>query len=66
MRKFTAMLAMLVFLILYAGLAATIGSALTETPRLVQLGFYVIAGIAWVFPLKPLFNWMNAADTPDR
>jgi hypothetical protein len=23
------------------------------------LGFYAIAGIAWVLPLRPLMRWMN-------
>lgn len=26
---------------------------------LAQLVFYVIAGTAWAFPLKPVFHWAN-------
>ena len=28
--------------------------------------FYVVAGIGWVFPLRPLFLWMNANQPPEE
>ncbi len=27
-----------------------------------QLAFYVVAGVIWIAPLKPLFAWMNRPD----
>lgn len=30
-----------------------------EWPVLVQAIFYLIAGIAWILPLKPLLRWME-------
>lgn len=67
MRKPIAMLITIVFIALWAVGAATIGSQITEWPQLAQLAFYVFAGVAWAFPLKPLMGWMNApdADKPD-
>lgn len=59
MRKPIAMLITFVFLAAWAVGAATIGSNMTDWPRLVQLVFYVVAGIGWAFPLKPLMTWMN-------
>ena len=59
MRKPVAMATMLVVMVIYIGIAATIGTRLTDAPRLVQLIYYVVAGVAWVFPLKPVLNWMN-------
>ncbi|MEO1101605.1 MAG: DUF2842 domain-containing protein [Pseudomonadota bacterium] len=65
MRKPIAMIATILFLIVWAVAAATIGSAITDWPQLVQLVFYVVAGIGWVFPLKPLMAWMNSEPKPD-
>ena len=59
MRKAIAMLGVLIFLVLYAIAASTIGSWLSGANGFVQLLFYVIAGVVWVFPLKPLMDWMN-------
>ncbi len=57
MRKFIAMLAIVGFLVGYIALAATIGSMLVDAPRWVQLIYFVIAGILWAFPLKPIMDW---------
>lgn len=66
MRKIIAMLVMAVFLLVWIVAAATIGSAITEWNGLIQVLFYVFAGIAWVLPLRPLFRWMNARETGRR
>lgn len=60
MRRAIASLIMLALLAAWIGLAATIGSRLTHAPRWLQLGFYVVAGIGWIVPLRPVFAWMNA------
>ncbi len=60
MRKAIAMVVTLLFIAIYAAAAATIGSNITGAPGVVQLLFYVVAGVAWAFPLKPLMAWMNA------
>ena len=39
--------------------AATLGTMLATGPKWAQLIFFVVAGIGWAFPLKPLFGWMN-------
>lgn len=59
MRKPLGFLILLIWLAGYVTLAVTIGSNMTAWPRLVQFIFYVVAGIAWILPLKPLFGWMN-------
>ena len=28
-------------------------------PRLVQVVFYIVAGIVWIFPVRPLLSWME-------
>ena len=44
-----------VWAILVASLAGHIGS----WPILAQSAFYLVAGIAWILPLKPLLRWME-------
>lgn len=63
MRKIIASLVMLAFLTVWIFLAGTIGTRLTEAPDWLQLVFYIFAGIAWVFPLRPLMRWMNAKES---
>ena len=64
MRKIVTGIALLAFMAFWIVAAGTIGSHLTGTNQFVQLAFYVFAGIAWVFPLRPLLKWMNKAEPP--
>ena len=64
MRKLIGMIILLVILALYIALAITLGQFVTGHHWLLDLVFYVIAGVIWAFPLKPLMKWMNAKDEP--
>ena len=50
----------LIFLGTWIWGAATIGSMLVTAPKWLSLIFFVVAGIGWAVPLKPVFNWMNS------
>lgn len=59
-RKALGCFVLLGYIALYSVLAASLGVALVPiVPVWAQLVFYAIAGIIWIFPLKPLFAWMN-------
>lgn len=61
-RKALGCFVLLAYLGAYAALAATIGAALIPiVPGWAQLAYYALAGVIWIFPLKPLFAWMNRA-----
>lgn len=61
-RKAVGCFALLAYLGAYAILAASLGAALLPLlPFWAELIFYALAGIVWIFPLKPLFAWMNKA-----
>ena len=32
--------------------------------KIIQAVFYLVAGVAWVFPLLPLVKWMTRPDKP--
>lgn len=40
-------------------LVVTASSLIAGLPWPVHLLYYVIAGIAWILPLKPLLRWME-------
>jgi predicted membrane channel-forming protein YqfA (hemolysin III family) len=52
----------LLILLLIAGWAVLVASAaplLAGVPRWLHALYYLVAGIAWVLPLKPLLRWME-------
>lgn len=64
MRKPVTALVLLAYMTAYILLAASLGSLIAAWPRWVQLVYYVVAGTGWIFPLKPLFAWMNRGAPP--
>jgi hypothetical protein len=61
-RKALGCMALLAYLAIYAGLAAMFGGwLLMHAPQWLLAPYYLVAGLAWVAPLKPLFRWMNGA-----
>lgn len=53
-------MALILLLILALCIAvATIATPLARLPRLVQLLAYLVLGLVWVTPLKPLLRWME-------
>lgn len=59
-RKAIGCFVLLAYLALYAGAAAALGAVLLPIlPGWAELIYFVVAGVVWVFPLKPLFGWMN-------
>lgn len=58
-RKPVGMLGMIAYIAVYALIISVLADQISGTPIWVQTLFYLVAGIAWVAPLKPLFLWMN-------
>jgi len=58
------MLVMLAYLGFYIWLVTRITPIIGQMHDLVQLVFYVFAGLIWIVPLKPLFAWMNVGTPP--
>ena len=57
-KKLIGLIIFLPALLVYAGVVVTIADFL---PRhwAIELVYYVFAGVAWAFPLKPVMQWMN-------
>lgn len=59
-RRLIASVIILVFLVFWIWGASTLGTQLATAPKWMTLIFFVVAGIGWAVPLKPVFTWMNS------
>ncbi|WP_417621529.1 DUF2842 domain-containing protein [Parasphingorhabdus sp.] len=58
-RKPVGMVLILLLILLWCGIAVTLIDQLSGLNFWLQLPAYVILGIAWIFPVKPILRWMN-------
>ena len=58
-RKPFGMFLILALILLVAVIVGSFSAAIGRLPVLVQLLVYVVAGIVWIAPLKPLLRWME-------
>jgi hypothetical protein len=58
-RKPAGIFAILAIIVLWAALVASLAAFVEKWPVLVQGVFYLVAGLAWIAPLKPLIRWME-------
>lgn len=62
-----AAIALIVLLIIgWAALVASLAPLVGRWPVLVQAAFYLIMGIAWIIPLKPLLRWSQTGRWTSR
>lgn len=58
-RKPAGIFAILALVAVWAMLVVSLSATVGEWPILIQAIFYLVAGIAWILPLKPLLRWME-------
>ena len=58
-RKPAGMLIILTLILLWAIAVASLSPWVGRWPALAQGIFYLVAGIVWIAPLKPLLRWME-------
>ncbi|MBN9025106.1 MULTISPECIES: DUF2842 domain-containing protein [Kaistia] len=67
LRKFIGMIALVVLVIVYAFVAMVIAQLkLPEAPRWAQMLYYVVVGLAWIFPAGAIIAWMQKPIEPKR
>lgn len=60
-------IALILFLIaVWATFVASMAQVVGRWPILVQAPFYLIMGIAWIIPLRPLIRWMETGSFRTR
>jgi len=58
-RSAIGMFGLIIGLMLYAFLAASIGDLLIGTSLIIQTAYYILAGLLWIWPAKWLMSWMG-------
>jgi regulator of protease activity HflC (stomatin/prohibitin superfamily) len=62
-RKLFGTIVLLLFVAVYATIAAIIGSGrIARAPQWVQFAFFLTTGLAWVIPAGLLIRWMQRGD----
>ena len=69
-RKLAGIAIIVALIVLWAVLVASFSGVVGQWPILLQSLFYLVAGIVWIFPLKPLLRWTETgrfrAPTPPK
>jgi predicted membrane channel-forming protein YqfA (hemolysin III family) len=58
-RKLAGIGLILLLIVLWAAFVASLARVVGNWPVLVQALFYLVMGVAWIIPLKPLIRWMQ-------
>lgn len=58
-RKPFGMLLILLLIAVWSGLVVSQSERIGALPGFAQLAIYLVAGIVWILPLKPLLRWME-------
>ena len=65
-RKLAGIALILLLIVVWAAFVATLAPIVGHWPTLVQAAFYLIMGIVWIIPLKPLVRWMQTGSFRTR
>ena len=58
-RTGAGIIGILLLIVLLAVFVASFSGTVGRWPALVQAVFYLVIGIVWIAPLKPLLRWME-------
>jgi hypothetical protein len=65
-RKPAGMLGLLLYITVYAVVAARLGGMLNDLPTLLTVVGWAALGLAWLLPLRPLLLWMSTGRWKDQ
>jgi predicted membrane channel-forming protein YqfA (hemolysin III family) len=58
-RKLVGIAAILLLIAVWASFVAALAPFVGRWPVLAQAPFYLVMGIVWIMPLKPLLRWIE-------
>ena len=61
-RKPAGILLILLLIAVWAFLVASLIELMPDLPWPIETVFYVVAGIVWILPLRPLLSWMETGN----
>jgi len=56
-RKLAGITMIVALILLWAAFVASLAPLVGKWPVLIQAPYYLVMGVAWVIPLKPLIRW---------
>lgn len=59
-RKLIGVVLIILYIAVWAGLIALFAPAIGRWPVLVQGVFYLVAGLIWIAPLRPIVRWIES------
>jgi hypothetical protein len=59
LRRPLGILGLLLFLFVYAGLVVELATPLASLHPLLQLPVWLVLGVAWVIPFRPVLLWIE-------
>lgn len=62
-RKLVGILAILLLIVVWAAFVASMARVVGRWPILLQAVFYLVMGLIWIVPLKPLVRWIQTGST---
>jgi len=65
-RKGAGIAAILLLIVVWAMLVASLARFVGRWPVMVQMAFYLIMGLVWIIPLKPLIGWSQTGHLRER
>lgn len=58
-RKLVGVALILLIIVVWAGLVASLAPFVGRWPVLIQAPFYLVMGLVWILPLRPLVRWIE-------
>ena len=58
-RKPAGIFAILLLILVWSVIIATVADRIVAWPWPLTALFFIVAGLAWILPLKPLLRWME-------
>jgi predicted membrane channel-forming protein YqfA (hemolysin III family) len=58
-RKLIGIALILLLIVVWAAFVASLARVVGQWPILLQTPFYLVMGIVWIIPLKPLVRWIQ-------
>lgn len=58
LRALAGIALILLLIVVWGALVASLARLVGQWPILVQAAFYLVVGIIWIIPLKPLVTWI--------
>jgi predicted membrane channel-forming protein YqfA (hemolysin III family) len=59
LRKLVGIGLILLLIVVWAAFVASLAQIVGKWPILLQAPFYLVMGLAWILPLKPLIRWIQ-------